>query len=378
MEKCKKVTNVLVTGLGKHRSGVETVFLNYYRKINKEKIHFDFLICDDYIPFEREFKKKGSSVYYVPSISLSRRKYNILLENFFKKKAYKYDLIWLNLQDLTDLRILKLAKKYHIKRRIVHSHNSKSEYIGIKKIYKNFIHYFNRSMIVYKATELWACSVPAAKYFYPRKYLNDVHIINNAIDINKNKFNKQKRKEIRDKYKLNGSVVIGSVARLHMQKNQSFMLDILAHLVNERTDVRLVLVGEGPNKEKLIEKVKKLNLQNYVIFTGLQTDIQAYMSSFDIFLFPSLFEGLSVAALEAQANGVPFLASSNGNVKDIKINSNFKFIDLNKGAKYWANIILDMMKKEKRINSKIIKSNFSKTNFDINIEAQELEQDLGC
>lgn len=367
---------ILVVGMSSNRGGVESVIMNYYRRFDKDKIRLDFLSHEEHIAFEEELRSYGSKMYYVPAKHSDPKKYKKALNNFFRLHASEYDVIWCNLLQLTNIDYLKLAKEYGIRRRIIHSHNSRSGYVGLAKIVRDCIHGINRQMVVNYATDFWACSQTAAEYFYPKSVMNKVKIINNAIDIHSVEFNESKRDEIRKQYKIEDDLVIGNVGRLQMQKNQTFMLDIMAEVVKFKPNAKLLLVGDGPDKDMLVSKMAELGLQNNVIFAGMQSDIQAYLSAFDVFLFPSLFEGLSVAALEGQANGVPFLASSNGNVPEIKINSNFSFVDLNDGAKHWADIVLEVAQQDNRLKEDEIEASFDRAGFNIEKESLKLEKEL--
>ncbi|MBT8903160.1 hypothetical protein BTI50_06120 [Lactobacillus delbrueckii subsp. bulgaricus] len=368
---------ILVVGMSSNRGGVESVIINYYRRFDKDKIRLDFLSNEEHIAFEEELRSYGSKMYYVPAKRSGLKKYKKALNNFFRLHASEYDVIWCNQLQLANIDYLKLAKEYGIRRRIIHSHNSRSGYVGLAKIVRDCIHGINRQMVVNYATDFWACSQTAAEYFYPKSVMNKVKIINNAIDIHSVEFNESKRDEIRKQYKIEDDLVIGNVGRLHMQKNQTFMLDIMAEVVKFKPNAKLLLVGDGSDKDMLVSKMAELGLQNRcVIFAGMQSDIQAYLSAFDVFLFPSLFEGLSVAALEGQANGVPFLASSNGNVPEIKINSNFSFVDLNDGAKHWADVVLEVAQQDNRLKEDEIEASFDRASFNIEKESLKLEKEL--
>lgn len=367
---------ILVVGMSSNRGGIESVIMNYYRRFKKSNIRLDFLSHEEHIAFEDELRSYGSKMYYVPAKHSDPKKYKESINNFFSVHASEYDVIWCNLLQLTNIDYLKLAKKYGIKRRIMHAHNSRSGYVGLAKIIRDGIHGINRQKVVDYATDFWACSQTAAEYFYPKSVMNKVKIINNAINIHSVEFNESKRDEIRKQYGVEDDLVIGNVGRLQLQKNQSFMLDIMAEVVRSKPNAKLLLVGDGPDKDMLISKITELGLQNNVIFAGMQSDIQAYLSAFDVFLFPSLFEGLSVAALEGQANGVPFLASSNGNVPEIKINPNFYFVDLNDGAKHWADVVLEVAQQDNRLKEDEIEAGFDRAGFNIERESLKLEKEL--
>ena len=362
---------VLVFGMTPNPGGVESFLMTYYRKINKKKIQYDFL-CNTYkkISYEQEIKSMGGQIF---KISMRRKhpiRYRRELKEFFKSNAQNYDCIWVNVNSLANIDYLKLAKKYGIRRRIIHSHNSQNMDGKLRGV----LHTFNKKSIGKYATDFWACSNSAANWFYDKKLMTKARIIPNAIDLNRVKYNEVKRKQIRKKYNLEKSYVIGNIGRLHFQKNQSFALDIMRNLIKIVPNTQLILVGDGPDKEELSKKVKRLNLEDHVLFVGKQRDISAWLSAFDLFLFPSKFEGLPVAGLEAQGNGLPILASKNIFEDDAILNSNLRELSLDKDdSKKWAITIVTMKRNSSRLSSQLINYNFLHSDYEINNEIKKLE-----
>ena len=212
----------------------------------------------------------------------------------------------------------------------------------------------------------------AAKWFYPDDILNKVVIVKNAIDMDKTAFNIKKREKIRQQYNLNNYFIVGNVGRLDYQKNQLFALKVLKELVKQKQNVKMVFVGTGKDEAFLKSEAKKMNLSEKVIFAGMQNDMQAWYSSFDCFIFPSLFEGLGVAAIEAQANGMWVIAAKDNVPMDAKINDNFIFFDLKLGPKIWAEKILSFDNKLFRVPENIIKRNFDNTGYNLNLEKDKV------
>lgn len=369
---------ILVWGLSYNPGGIENFIFNYLKYFDHQKIRVDFINLDHRsLAYETEFKKWGGKV--IPLI-LPKRNHNAYLyykniRLFFKKYASKYDCMWFNCIDLSNSTYIKYAYKYNVRRIIVHSHNSKFmvplNTIGALKGYIK--HQINRNIVYRYATDLWACSPSAAKWLFPNKIVSNVKLINNAINPQKMQFNNDKRKKIRSQYGLEENVVIGNVGRLQTQKNQIFALRILSELVKKNPMFKMVFVGQGPDYEKLLQVTNKLHLEKNVLFAGVQTDMQAWYSSFDYFLFPSLFEGLSVASVEAQANGLPIFASDNIIPQNSHINSNVYLLPLNAGYEYWAKELVKKMG-EKRIPFDKIEGNFTKAHFNIKIESNRLQK----
>jgi glycosyltransferase involved in cell wall biosynthesis len=361
---------ILVFGMTENPGGVESVIMNYYRNIDHRKIHFDFL-CNSYnaIAFEDELKRNGSKCFHFVARSKNPIQYRYTLRAFFKQHAAEYDAIWVNVCSLANIDYLKLAKKYGISRRIIHSHNSEN----MDSALRGQLHKFNKKGILKYATDFWACSEDASKWFFEGEALKQAVIIKNAIDIAKMQFDPEKREKYRERLNAQRQFVIGNIGRLHFQKNQNFAIDIFAEYVKKNPNAILLLIGQGEDEPILKAKAKKMALEDKILFLGLQQDIQGWLSMMDLFLFPSQFEGLSVVAMEAQANGIPVLASKNVIPAEVKINENFQFYGLERSAVEWADQIIWMGRHFTRLDSEKILKSFVEKNFEIKQEAQRLE-----
>ena len=364
---------VLVHGLTPNLGGLEAFILNYYQYMNHDNIHFDFICNDPVIACEEEFKSYGCKVIHLPMKSKEIIQYNKELNNFFENHAKEYDCIWDNALTLSNLDYLKLAKKYGIVRRIIHAHNSQNMFTGINGKIKGALHTLHKYELEKYATDFFAASIEARDYFYLPKLYKKVKIIKNAIDVKKFKFNSIKRKEMRSKLALENYFVLGNVARLQYQKNQIFSLYILKHLKKNNKKVKLVFVGDGPDREKLINKARELGIVNDVLFVGMKKNINEWLNCFDMFIFPSLFEGLGIALLEAEANGLPIVASKDVIPAEVKLNSNFTFISLKSSPKIWSSIIRHM-KPSGRIPYNKVELNFKEKGWEIASAANKLEE----
>lgn len=335
------MNRILVFGMTENPGGVESVIMNYYRNIDRTKIQFDFL-CNSYekIAYEDEILKLGGKTIHFPARSKDYFGYKRKLESFFKEHAKEYAAIWVNVCSLANIDYLKIAKKYGIKKRVIHSHNSQN----MDGKLRGYLHQHNKKHIDTYATDFWACSEDAAKWFYDDPILKKCVLIHNAIDVDKMKFDPAARQKIRSQLGWEDCYILGNIGRLHFQKNQSFILDVFAELIQEKPDARLVLVGQGEDEGMLKDKISKLCIGDKVYMAGLQSNPSEWLSAFDLFLFPSLFEGLSVVAMEAQANGVPVLASKGVIPSEVVINKNFMLYDLKHSPKEWAERIRDISK----------------------------------
>ena len=353
--------------------GVESVIMNYYRNINRNNIQFDFLCNTEQVAYEDEINKLGGRIFRVTARSKNIKKYKKDMKEFFKQNAKNYDTIWVNICSLANIDYLKYAKKYGIKRRIIHCHNSQN----MDSFIRGLLHKYNKIFLKNYATDFWTCSNDASRWFYSKKMMqsNKYCVIKNAIDTKKFIFNEKVRNEYRDKLKINDKFVIGNVGRFHFQKNHPFIIKIFNEIHKQKPNSVLLLVGVGPDEDKIRKLVKEYNLENSVKFLGSRNDVPELMQAMDIFLFPSLFEGLALVAIEAQTAGLPVFASDKVIASETKIdNTIFNFISLDENESYWAQAILkfDNNKSQRNSNEELIKE----SGYDIKVEALKLEEKL--
>ena len=159
---------ILVFGITQNPGGVESVIMNYYQKLNKNKIQFDFLCNTLEVAYEKEILKLGGKIYRITARSENAKKYKKELEDFYKKHAHEYNAIWVNVCSLANIDYLKMAKKYNIKYRIIHSHNSENMDSKLRGI----LHKINKKLIKKYATDYWACSEEAGKWFFNKKIMH--------------------------------------------------------------------------------------------------------------------------------------------------------------------------------------------------------------
>lgn len=370
------MTHILVFGMTENPGGVESFLMNYLRHIDRSRFHFDFL-CNSFAPiaYEDELSGMGFRMFHFISRRKDPLRYRKELGAFFRDHAQEYEVIWVNVNSLANIDYLKLAKKYGIPRRIIHSHNAQNMDSGIVGQGRKVLHMINRTVIGHYATDFWACSEDAADWFYTENSRGKAVIVRDAIDVGHMSFNEADRESVRREFGLSDSCyVISNVGRLHFQKNQEFALEIIKCLMNRIPQVKLLLVGQGEDEVKLRSKAERLGLEKNVIFTGARTDIEAVLSASDMFLFPSVFEGLGIAPLEAQANGLPVIASAGVIPKEVKILDTFRFCSLKRPAGEWAEMILRMKEHFGRIPFNTVKKKFEEAGYDVETEVVRLEQ----
>lgn len=286
--------------------GVESVIMNYYRHLDHTKVQFDF-ICDEdstRIPYD-EIKKLGGRVFLVPKYQ-KLPKYLKALEDLFRKN--KYRIVHSNVNTLSVFP-LYAAKKAGVPIRISHSHSTSNAREWKRNIIKNILRPFSKKY----ATDYFACSELAGRYLFGDKAFDQgkVKIIHNAIDLDKFKFDSNARKKLRKELGITEkTIVIGHVGRFVKQKNHDFLIDVFKEYHAKSPDSKLLLIGTGPLEEKIKAKVEKFNLSDSVLFLGQREDTNKLYSVMDVFCLPSLYEGLPVVGVEAQASGLPCVLST--------------------------------------------------------------------
>ena len=328
--------------------GIETYIMNLYRNINRNKIQFDFLVNDEGT-FDEEIKTLGGKIYNLPHLgTVNAHTYTKNLDNFFKEHK-EYQIVHSHYGQVTGI-ILEVAKKNNVKIRIAHSHSIKIPKVNILvTLYKRYL----QTKILRNSNLLLSCSEEASKFLYKKKY-KDAIILKNGISTERFIFNNGYRTLLRKDLKIDEkTTVIGNVGRFEHPKNHSFLIDIFYEYQLKNKDSKLILFGVGTLLDIIKNKVKELGIEDKVIFMGAIKEVNRFYSVMDIFLFPSIHEGLGIALVEAQTNGLPCYASDSI-PKEANPTGRVKFISLKENSKCWANILLNAKNKRYDALNKII------------------------
>lgn len=358
-----RVAQIIGKWLG---GGVEAVVMNYYRHIDRTKIQFDF-ICDEdstNIPYE-EIEQLGGKVILIPPYQ-KVFKYHMELKKVLKEGNYKIVHSHINTLSVFSLFAAKCAG---VPVRIAHSHSTTNKKEWKKNIMKLALRPFTKLV----ATDYMACTEHAGRWMFGNKEYDNgnVYLLNNAIDLEKFKFDEKLRKKIRKELMIdNDTIVIGHIGRFVAQKNHTFLIDVFNEYHRENKNSVLMLIGQGPLMEDTKNKVRKLNLDDSVKFLGQRSDANELYQAMDLFLFPSLYEGLGMVVVEAQASGLPCIVSTE--VPEIaKVSKKITFINLDDNVEKWAETIFKYLK---NINRKSINFIDEIRKYDIKKEVSKLEE----
>jgi len=360
---------VLVFGMTDNPGGMESCIMNYYRHVDKNKIHFDFLCNWESMVCEKEVKANGSKVYTIPQKSRNYKAYKRAMNTFFSEHADEYDVFWYNTCTLTNIDYLIYAKRYGIKKRIIHAHNSGNETSMIRGI----LHYVNKIRLGRYATDFWSCSMAAAVYFFIKKqiYSQKYRLINNAISTYNYKYDILIRNEVRKNLGLEDKYVIGHVGRFQFQKNHEFLIDIFYEYLKLDSRAVLMLVGQGEEEDAIRQKVINLGIEKSVLFMGVRTDVNRLLQAMDVFLLPSRFEGLPLVLIEAQTSGLRCLTTKNKVPYEVNVTGNVEFEELNENSIEWAHHIEYMEKQP--YDRKSCLDLITDAGYDILKEAEKME-----
>ena len=366
-EELKKMLRVLHSVSNMARAGIETMLMNYYREIDRSLLQFDFL-ANKPIPgeYDDEIRTMGGRVYVSPGLNPIR---------YPQYKRLVADL----LRGEPDIRIvhahneamgyyaLQSAKDAGVRVRIAHAHNTQ-----IIHDYKYPLKLICKQLLPGAATDYWSCGRDAGIYYYGEKRWNaSGFILRNAIDVSRFAFQPEVRERLRQAHGLENCFVIGHVGRFNVQKNHNRLLDIFAEIAKAIPDTRLALIGTGELEQAVKEKARVMGLQDKTLFLGQMADVSEWYQVMDCFVLPSLFEGLPVVGIEAQAAGLPCFFSDRI-TDEVLLSPEVRRIPLGADDAEWAREIIAAKQSEANRNQGM--DVVRQAGYDIHEEARKLQE----
>jgi len=284
------------------RGGAETLVMNIYRNLDRSQVQFDFLVHGDKKGvYEKEILELGGRIFRMPSIGLKKLPAYLRMLKVFFAKHPEYKIIHAHNSEL-GLFALRQAQKSGVSCRICHAHSAPCGY-GMKM----FLRYLFKKITLRYITDGFACSEDAGRWQFGN--FAAFQLLNNGIEVRQFQYNEHVRKELRARLKLEDYFILGHVGRFELQKNHTFLLKVFAEIVKRKSSSILLLIGEGTLKVKIEEEAEALQLSSNIMFLGGKGNVADYLQAFDVFLFPSLYEGLGISVIEAQAAGLPCFCS---------------------------------------------------------------------
>ena len=286
--------------------GAENMIMNLYRKIDRTKIQFDFLIhTDEECFFDKEIRELGGKIYSLPKFSiLSLFSYIKSLRDFFKNHK-EYSIIHGHIE-YSEIIYLYIARKFNLFT-IAHSHTLRPKnFSPLNMLYRLYL-YPTRFI----ANHFFACSIRSGEQTYGKRVIkkNNFKVLNNAFNVKRYTFDKTIRDSIRKELGIDDKYVIGHVGRFSEVKNHTFLLKTFKSLLNLNQNSVLLLIGDGELRKKIENEAKNLGIIDNIKFLGLRQDVNQLLMAMDCFVFPSLYEGLGIVIMEAQATGLKCIIS---------------------------------------------------------------------
>ncbi len=368
------IPRVLQVFTALNRGGSETMIMNYYRYIDRTKIQFDFLLHRKHIgAFEDEIEDLGGRVFRMPAINpFFPKTYYKNLSNFFRENN-SYKIIHSHINTFNGYP-LKVAKKNNIPCRIAHAHIA-LEPLKVRNFFnpekrneelKNTIKYTIKKSSYKYATHLMTCGEKAGNWLFDK---NKFIVVNNAIKSSDFQYNEKLSLEKRVELGLNDSLVLGHVGRFYEQKNHVFLIDIFKSVLSKKSNAKLAVVGDGELRITIERKAKELGVFDSILFLGVRSDIPELLQMMDVFVFPSLYEGLPVTLIEAQAAGLKVFTSDTI-TREVALTNDIEFLSIKESPDYWANRILSSVPYERKDNYDLIKEK----GYDIEENARKLQE----
>ena len=340
--------------------GISNVVANYYKYQDHNRIHMDLVTLnsvDD--SFKEKLSLHGSYNYILPYRNQNPFKYILELISIIKKGQYQ--IVHVHGCSATMAVEMLAAKIAGVKIRISHSHNTKCDHIKADKILRPFFYLL--------CNVGFACGKEAGEWMFPSR---EFSVISNGIDLEKFQYNETVRNEMRKENGLEGKFVLGHVGRFSKQKNHEKLIDIFSEMAKIDKDAKLVLVGDGELKTEIQKRVEKEELD--VIFVGTTNEVEKWLQAMDVLVFPSLFEGLPLVLIEAQASGLPCVLSDTVS-PETKITDLVEFVNLDKPSGKWVQAIEKMRSKYNRsARTENVKEQIKTAHFDIKMNCQDLAQ----
>lgn len=349
------------------RAGIETMLMNYYRHIDRSKIQFDFL-CNKKKPgaYDAEIKEMGGNIYHTPGLNPAKYpSYLKCMKKIFEENP-EYKIVEAH-NGALGVYALHAAKVNHIPVRIFHAHGA-----SITRDWKLPIKLVCKALLPSNMNQHFSCGIEAARCYFREKVVerNDYELIPNAIEVNRFVFDSTIRNRIRHDNHLENKHIVGHVGRFMSQKNHTFLLDVFAEVSKRDSLAHLVLLGDGELMDAMKEKASNLGIKDRVTFVGNVGNANEWYQAFDCFVLPSVWEGLPVVGVEAQAADLPCIFSS-AVTREIGLSDRAKFIPLTEEISTWATEICNALQQNARNdNTKLI----TEHHYNIEIEAKKLQE----
>lgn len=328
--------------------GLENVAMNLLRHCDKAKYSMDFLVYGDTVePLEAEVAALGGQVFHIPYPHEGIFRYIQQMKRVMREYG-PYDVVHAHSLFNSGF-VMKAAFELGIPIRVSHGHSDRRK---VKtKFFRNMYNSYMRALINRYATKRFACSEGAGKYLYGDACRKDIYIVKNGVDVEKFRFDPEKRLAIKQEFGWENCKIIGHIGRLAQVKNQKKIIDVFYHAYQQDPSVRLLIAGDGELKDALQQQIDGLGLTEVAKLAGTRRDVPALLSAFDVYMMPSFYEGVSVSLIEAQVSGVHCLVSSNAASAETRLTDCLNIMELRDSDEAWCERVVDLLYKERKTDS---------------------------
>ena len=349
------------------RAGIETMLMNYYRHMDREKIQFDFL-CNKNKPgaYDAEIRSLGGRIFHAPGLNPAKYPAYLAYMGALFAQEPGYRILEAH-NGALGVYALHAAKVHGVPVRIFHAHGA-----SIAKDWKLPLKIVCKALLPRNTNGCFSCGDAAAAYYFQKQVAaaKQYVYVPNAIEVERFVFDGKIRDKIRQENGLAQKHVVGHVGRFMKQKNHCFLLAVFEEVARRDPEAVLVLLGEGERQDAVRRTVQERGLQDRVLFTGNVGNANEWYNAFDVFVLPSIWEGLPLVGVEAQANDLPCLFSDTI-TREIGLLQTTKFLSLQAPAAAWADAILDgFARRERKDNTALLTRN----RYNIAWEAGKLQQ----
>lgn len=351
-----------------NRGGAETIVMNLYRCIDREKIQFDFLVnADEECDYDREIRELGGRIYRIPRFTAANYfSYRKACRDFFEN--HRYPIVHGHIGSSAAIYLSEAKKTGAFA--IAHSHAQHFP-ISPGEIAFRTLSFPTRFIADY----FIACSQQAGMDRYGAKITESsrYHILKNGIDLKSYQFNEQTREQIRKELSIpRDALVYGHVGRFDPIKNHAFLIDVFEATLTKKPGAFLLLIGREDDAQSIRKRCENDGIKDRVLFLGLRENVCEVLSAIDVFIFPSFKEGLPLATIEAQASGLPCLIST-GVPTLARASNRTDFLELSANAQTWADIALKKSEANRDFNRASAIDDVRRAGFDINESAAWLQ-----
>lgn len=326
----KRILIVPTLGLG--LEGITTVIYNYIHAMDRQDLQLHFLTYGNLQPVLRDRFSALGTINFVSDRKQSTVAY---VKDYIRLlREQRFDVVHIHGNSGTMAIETVLAKLCGVPRVLIHTHSTKTDHPMVNAILKYPMMLF--------ADERIACARGSGAWLYGSwKHT----VLNNAIDLGRFSYDPACRAECREEFGIRNEFLVGHIGHFSTPKNHFFLIDVFAAFHKRKPDAKLLLAGDGPDFDAVVEKVRQLQLQDSVIFTGRRSDVERLYQAFDVFLMPSRWEGLPLVLLEAQTAGLPVVASDRI-TKDVQCAPDFWYLSIEEDPKVWAEKLREVSEKK--------------------------------